>query len=423
MESLLTQKAVVLAKVETTPGVDAAPVEATDAVLVEEPQYSIDPTVLERNFTRSDLSPYPHLMGRKLARLQFVVEARGNGIVDSGLLADAPIITRFLQACGYAVAAIPAGTGQIGPVIPDAQNDPSNPAVVWVAGGVPTVTKPILYTIEVTTGGASGVAEVTVTGNNDAVDDLTPPLTSTITSGTPEALGAAGGTIAGTWAGNLVQGSKYRVLVTPPGVKATPVSTGFKTITLYAYFDGLLHKVTGAVGTFSVQCEAGGYGRFTFEFTGSYVPVTDAAMPANPVYETTLPPVVELANLTWGSMNTLVAASWAIEQANAVVPRSDVNAADGFNGMRITRREPSGSFTPEATLEADNPFWDDLANSRSKYFSAVVGDTAGNMLVFDAPRAQSNGLQYGDRDGIRTLDVGLRFKRYVGNDELRFIFC
>ena len=101
MAILLTRRAVVLAAVETTFNTAATLDAATDAILVAEPDYVVDVTVLERDFTRDTLSPEAHITGRKLARMRFRGELRGNGEQDSGLVADAPIVARLLRGCGY----------------------------------------------------------------------------------------------------------------------------------------------------------------------------------------------------------------------------------------------------------------------------------------------------------------------------------
>ncbi len=48
--TLLTQRALLLAKLEATPGTDAVPTAVADAVLVADPDFTVDPNVLERNF-------------------------------------------------------------------------------------------------------------------------------------------------------------------------------------------------------------------------------------------------------------------------------------------------------------------------------------------------------------------------------------
>jgi hypothetical protein len=104
---LLTRRAVVQAGMEPAYG-QAVALGNDDGVLVSEPTYEIDANVLERDFTRDSLSQTPHIMGRKLAKMTFSTELRGNGKQHSGNAADAAIITRLFRMCGYGLTAYDA---------------------------------------------------------------------------------------------------------------------------------------------------------------------------------------------------------------------------------------------------------------------------------------------------------------------------
>ena len=160
MAVLLTRRAVVRAAMETTYNTPAT-LTNNDGVLVAEPNYVVEPNVLERNFTRDSLSPQAHIVGRKLSKMEFQTELRSNGAAQSGVEADAPILARLFRACGY---------DQIGHADPWALGvydvDAHQNQVTWtvdVTGS--TNTDVIAYYIEVTTGGASGVAQITVTSD------------------------------------------------------------------------------------------------------------------------------------------------------------------------------------------------------------------------------------------------------------------
>ena len=428
---MLTIRSLVLAKVETTSGVDASPVQATDAILVEAPDYQCDPTVLERKFVRPDLSPLPFLIGRKLAKLALTTELRGNSVSGSAIGATPPMVSRLFQGCGYAMSTINVGATNLaysGPYGDASNSTAANAATVAITGvggtgnpaALPTFTAPVLYNIICTTGGASGTAQVTVRNNNTTQDDqhLSAPIT--VTSGTAFVLGATGGYLKMTFAGNLVVGDAWRVLVTPGGMVANPISTGQSSLTLYAYFDGILAKLTYCMGTFKITADAGQYAKITFDFIGQYNAVIDSALPTSPVYEKTLPAVVQLSNFTWGDNNTLVAAQWTYDQANQVVPRPDVNGSDGYSGIRIASRNPGGGFNPEAVLEATDPSWSTFAAAKQKTFFAQLGTVLGNMVTIFGPNAQVSAQKFADRDGIRVYDKTIKFARYMGNDEIEF---
>jgi len=128
MTVLLTRKSVVQAAIETIYKQPAS-VGVNDGLLVNNPTFSIRPNVLERNFVRNDLSPMPIIIGRKIATMEFETELRGNGLENSGLLSDAPMIARLFQGCGYAINGYRSQT-TIGPFAVGDEAD----SVVWAVG-------------------------------------------------------------------------------------------------------------------------------------------------------------------------------------------------------------------------------------------------------------------------------------------------
>lgn len=425
---MLTQRAVVLAKLETTFGTDASPSPTVDAVLVEAPDYQLDPNILERKFVHYDLSTIPHLVGRKLAKCAFVTELRGNGLGATGLVANLPKIAVLLQGCGMAATAL-TGSTCVSPPMPSLDNSASEPAIAWAEtlATAPTWAGMNLYRLTVMTGGASGTATIAIQSTNPALDTTdTSSAPAAITSGSPITLGTSTATVAPTWTGSLVAGSQYFVLVVPKSVVLSPVSTLFQSLTLYIYLDGVLCKMTGAIGTYKVSADAGAYPKITFDFVGQYITPIDAALPVNAVYESTLPPVVQTSGFTWNGNNSLVAAQWTIDMANKVVQRPDINGTDGYLGSTITSRDPSGGFNPEATTVSTNNSdvnaFDDFATSRQKTFVVQAGNTSGNIVGVYGPRAQMSALKYADREGIRVYDYTIKFRRNNGNDELQLFF-
>ena len=144
MTVLLTRKAVLQAAVEATYNV-AATVGVNDGQLVSNPAFTITPKVLERTYVHADLSPQPILIGQKIAKMTFETELRGNGLQNSGLVANAPILTRLLNACGYALTGNPSGSAlgpyPVGQVLNPVTWDVSSGATaagVWTAGSEPT---------------------------------------------------------------------------------------------------------------------------------------------------------------------------------------------------------------------------------------------------------------------------------------------
>lgn len=92
---LKTNKQVLLLKIESAFNVDATPTAIADAIQCEEPEFTIDPVVLERNYIKPTWDRNAHAVGRKLAKVSFTTEIKSSGTrtVQSKL-------GRMLTACG-----------------------------------------------------------------------------------------------------------------------------------------------------------------------------------------------------------------------------------------------------------------------------------------------------------------------------------
>jgi len=422
-EPLLTKRAVVLAKIEGTYNVDPTPLPTLDAILVEDPDYMVDSTINERNFSRFDLDSLQHKVGRKLASMKFKHEWRTNGRVNSGLSADVCKLGRLLRACGFSETAIASGTSQVGAVnVPD---ENTGAAITWAASaGWAALTQPVLYTVVVTTGGASGTAKCSITPDPlsvaKAVDVAQTNVTLTSAAVVNLKSGGGGATITPTWSGNLVVGDRFEVWVYPVGILYMPVSSAVSSLTLYMYLDGILHKMTGALGTMSMSAEAGGYASAEFTFTGQYVAPVDAAIPVTARFESQQPATVELSDLMIDNFAAVVAGTWSVDLGNTISPRTDVNNADGYNGVRLVSRDVKGQVDPEMTpISGGYDWWSTMAASTGLVFRNKVGQVAGNRIWTLGQNVQLGDLGYGDRESIRTLDVPLKFNRKYGNDSVQ----
>lgn len=409
---LLTRRAVVQAGMETTYNTPAT-LGTNDGILTSEPTFTVEPNVLERDFTRDDLSPQAIIVGRKLARMEFRTEMRSNNKAQSGLINDAPIISRLFRACGYEMlpSATPSTIGvyDIG--------DVTNPIAWAVNTSAADNTDVITYFLKVTKGGVSGTAEVTVT--SDTLGEGT--AAAALTTGTVKNIGTHGLALTPTFTGSLVQGTEMVIWLLPPGIRLKPRSDGFESVTLKMNKDGVLHLMPGAYGTFTIEAEAGNYASISWTFTGTWVQPTDAvAVQAN--YEKSLPHQIELARLRLNDFSAIVN-KFTYNQGNDIQIRPDVNSKDGYIGTRIVGRKPEGGVDPEAELVANYDFWGRMADAKRMPFQMRAGVEPGNTVWMFAPNAQYSGLTYADRNGILTYDAGLRFSGYNGNDEMNFFFC
>lgn len=228
------------------------------------------------------------------------------------------------------------------------------------------------------------------------------------------------------WA-DLLEGCAFSgtAVSSPAGKVYAPLTAAQKTLTIYCYYDGMLHKLTGAMGTFVLSAEAGQIGTIQWTFTGVFSAPTAVATPT-PLFTSVTPPLVQSCSFVIGSTASTVflIQNISIDAQNNVVSRPDANSVKGFNSMYITGRSLQITVNPEQVPEASHGFWTDYGAATSRAITFSVGGTAGNKMDVSIPNAQISGLTYSDRDGIRVYDVTIMATTTTaaGNDELSFKF-
>ncbi len=415
MASLIFDRAVLLAKVESVFRVDSSPSYATDALLVGSPDWTPTVTELKRDVVKQDFSPLPSSVGRKMATLTFQHEVRNNGNTDG---TTPPTIAALFKACGFTETQVTGASGTISAATPGGMNTGT---CTFAKTTAYTGYLPRVVTLTVTTPGGTGVAHVTVASVAVGELDAYSVTGVVVTTGTPITL-PGGATITPTVGTSFADDDVWTFHLTPAGYEYTPISDNIASATIYLYRDGLLHILTGARGNVSMSGTAGDYAIFTFTMSGDYNAPTDASMPASPVYETQKPSQTELANLTLDGYSSLACQTFSVDVANTVVVREDINTPNGYAGALITGRAPKVGFNPEATLEGTFAFWAKQAAGTEMAFSVKVGSVKGNVVQVDAPAAQIVTNKYANRNNILSYDVEAMLARVNGNDEIKLSF-
>ncbi|MBS0507583.1 MAG: hypothetical protein JSR53_09415 [Proteobacteria bacterium] len=107
----IIRKTAVLAKIEATYGVDAAPSGATDALLISDASFEISYNNVARDIMRPYLGASEQLVGTRKVDISFTVEAAGSGTV-----ATAPAWGPLMQACGMAETVVATKCVEYNPV-------------------------------------------------------------------------------------------------------------------------------------------------------------------------------------------------------------------------------------------------------------------------------------------------------------------
>ena len=199
------------------------------------------------------------------------------------------------------------------------------------------------------------------------------------------------------------------------------MATSSETCTIYANIDGIYHKMVGCAGDCEIDLAAGEFPKLKFSMQGSYALPTDLTCPT-PTLDSTVAQVVKGTTTTLGLYQAIIE-KVNLKFGNSVVERTDMNAAEAVKGFIVCDRYPVGSLSAEmilrATVSAD--FWNYFDAGVTKAFSFALGSTAGNVVTITAPVCRLRAPKYGDRDGLRTVDLEFQMARNSGNDEMRIV--
>ena len=205
------------------------------------------------------------------------------------------------------------------------------------------------------------------------------------------------------------------------GAQYQPVTDGLELMTLYAYLDGVLHKMVDCRASVSLDVTSGAIPFLKFTVMGSYSPITDAANPTGVDYSMfTRPLGVNKTNSPAWSLHgyTGCLQSFTMDLANQLAWRSLI----GCEGADISDRTPTGNAVLELPTIAALDWPALVINGSLAAFSITHGTAAGNIVKIDMPKVQLTDPSYSDQNGIAMLNLSLGIQPDVGNDELILTF-
>lgn len=204
-------------------------------------------------------------------------------------------------------------------------------------------------------------------------------------------------------------------------VQYQPVSSGLELLTVYAYLDGIIHKMVDCRASVSLDISSRAIPFLRFTVMGAYSPIADAVDPAGVDYSMfTRPLGVNKANTPDWSMHGYSGClqSFTMDLANQLAWRSLI----GCEGAEISDRKPTGNAVLELpTIAALN--WPSLVIDGSlAEFSITHGIVAGNIVKVDLPKVQLTAPTYSDQEGVAMLNLTLGIQPDAGNDEIVLTF-
>ena len=193
-------------------------------------------------------------------------------------------------------------------------------------------------------------------------------------------------------------------VVSSTSVTYAPVSTPSDSVTLFVNYDGIRHKVTGARGTFSLNCEVNNIPRISFSLTGIFNAPTDTALPTVTVSNQASPLIFKNGSTSNFAIFGFAAAlqSWNLDFNNEVIYRELVG---GTKEVLITDRRPSGTAVIESPALSAHNFFTDYTGTSTGTNTWLHGTVAGNKVTVSCPQTDLGQPTYEESDGITMLSL------------------
>ena len=461
---LYRQNSLLLAKRETTYGVDPTPTAANNAILVR--NMSINPLEgqsVDLNYMRGYYGGSKSLRAANFVTIQFDTDwmPGANTVVGSASPLD-----DIFRACGLSNAAFNQITGTAQSAsnavtgTAQSQTAPVNAKYIKLAASLTQIDDFFNGAlIRITAGKGVGqerrikdwtlstkVAELETRWNvvpdststyeirpfiklasgASGTENLYSGLRVETTSNTPRIITAYDGTtkvatVSKDW--TVVPTTASYTITT--ALNYDPVSSNFESCCFYYNIGGVRHKLLGARGTASLKMTAKELPGVTFNMTALDGGIADASEGFG-VYTPFGEPVpITTANTTGvlfgrafdGAANNLQLASFSLDLGNTVTHRQMV----GSESVIISQREVKGSLSIEMTTVAVMDWRSLVKESATGRLYLENGSDIGLTVAVNLPRIQLDSLSYSESDGIVMADMNFRAVPVNGNDEIRLI--
>lgn len=472
----LNRRQQLLAKVETSEGVSAAP-GASDAIQIFDPGYQDSAETLDRAPAGGSLSRSFAPVGRTSRTLNFTTDMRGSG--DTSIPVDEPEWGKLLLASGYKRSTLKkvtlgsvTGTGfQVGEIVSQSSGAIRGVVVgVFTSGGVLVdqlttsgghlAVVPLVgtFTAAATAGESSG-STATASAVADYEGVAYQPTSSkqvqvscgSWSSGVPaigESLDVENGSgqkvggvtvlvdnAAGAFTsmnvvllwGQMLNGQVLRTAdgTSTATISADPVQILTPSLTLRHNLDGRRRDSLGARGDFSASADVGNPLSFAWTFQGDL----GAAIDTQPVATTGLSairaPRFLKALCAYGrgaGLYRLPTKSVGVSNNGAVNPNLDANRDGGSTGSNVTDRNPTATWQTDQVHGAFD--WEAIRDQAiALRVAQLLGQTKGQIVGFVIPNAQVTDAQPSEANGIAAFDITANARAVLesGDDEIFFV--
>lgn len=212
-------------------------------------------------------------------------------------------------------------------------------------------------------------------------------------------------------------------IVASTSVTYAPVSSSFDSVTIYCFYDGTRHKITGARGSVTMNMTAGQFAVASFNFVGIYnAPDGTALSGSFTVANQAAALEVNDTNVTTATFHG--ATSQRIESFDLALNNELLyKETASFKEVIITNRAPGGTAVIEAPAVGTTDYFAKAVGTATGSTSIVLGATGGNIVTVNAAQTDITGVSYGDTNGVISLSIPyLALPTTAGNNEMSLVF-
>ncbi len=153
-----------------------------------------------------------------------------------------------------------------------------------------------------------------------------------------------------------------------------------KSVTIYVYYDQVIHKITGCVGTVKINAVVNETVKLSWEFTGLYADPDTDTTPLDATFTTLNPLVTKNAAMQFDS-TSFVGTTLDVDCGNTISKHDDWNNATGVAGYYVSAVSPSITIDPEAYDPNTFNFWKYIDDANPGAFTFTLDGGTRDVVI------------------------------------------
>ena len=213
-------------------------------------------------------------------------------------------------------------------------------------------------------------------------------------------------------------------IVASTSVTYAPVSSSFSSATIYCFYDGTRHKITGCRGTVTLTMTAGQFPVASFVMTGIYnTPDATALSGTFTVANQAAALEINDTNVTTATFHGVT--DVRLESLDLAINNNTIyKETASSKEVLIIDRTPGGTAVIEAPAIGTTDYFAKAVAVATGNTSVVVGGTAGNIMTLTMAQTDITDVSYGDTNGVVSLSMPyLEKPTTAGNNEFSLAFA